>query len=219
MPEAKVPASVPAPSAARLVIALTLAGLLSGVAIASVYEATQPRILANKAAALRRAVFHVVPGADSMQTCTLRDGQLVLFDAAQDNADMQIYATYDVAGALIGYAIPDGGPGFQDAIQLIYGFDPQKKQIVGMQVLESRETPGLGDKIIKDASFLENFTALAVEPEIKLVKKGAKENAHEVDAITGATISSRAIVRILNGSMQTWKAPLLSGAPQQGGSR
>ena len=219
MSESKVPASVPPPSSARLVIALTLAGLLSGVAIASVYEATQPRILANKAAALRRAVFHVVPGADSMQTCTLRDGQLVLFDAAQDNADAQIYATYDAAGALIGYAIPDGGPGFQDAIQLIYGFDPQKKQIVGMQVLESRETPGLGDKIIKDASFLENFTALAVEPEIKLVKKGAKENAHEVDAITGATISSRAIVRILNGSMQTWKAPLLSGPPQQEGSR
>jgi electron transport complex protein RnfG len=219
VPEAKLPASVPAPSAARLVTALTLAGLLSGVAIASVYEATQPRILANKAAALRQAVYHVVPGADSMQACILRDGRVVVFDAAQDNAEGQIYATYDASGALIGYAIPDGGPGFQDAIQLIYGFDPHKKQIVGMKVLESRETPGLGDKIIKDAHFLENFAALAVEPEIALVKSGAKVNAHEVDAITGATISSRAIVRILNGSMQTWKAPLVSAASQEEGSQ
>jgi electron transport complex protein RnfG len=196
------------PSAARLVATLSLAGLLSGVAIAGAYVITQPRIQANKAEALRRAVFNVVPGADSMQTCTLRDGRIVTFDGAQPAPDDAVYATYSEHGDLLGYAIPAEGAGFQDAIRLIFGYEPQEQRIVGMQVLESRETPGLGDKIIKDAHFLENFVALDASSDLVLVKKGAKAHDNEVDAITGATISSRAVVRILNDGLDTWRAPL-----------
>jgi electron transport complex protein RnfG len=196
------------PSAARLVATLTLAGLLSGVAIAGAFVITQPRIQANKAAALRQAVFHVVPGADSMQTCTVQAGTIVPVEAGQPAPDEAIYATYDRGGSLVGYAIPADGSGFQDAIRLIFGYQPQQQRIVGMQVLESRETPGLGDKIIKDDHFLDNFTALDAAGEVVLVKHGAKQNANEVDAITGATISSRAVVRILNDGLQTWRAPL-----------
>jgi len=75
-------------------------------------------------------------------------------------------------------------------------------------VLESRETPGLGDKIIYDEQFHENFVELAVEPTIVGVKRGEKTNPNEVDTITGATISSNAVIAILNGSSQKW-LPLL----------
>ena len=81
-----------------------------------------------------------------------------------------------------------------------------------MQVLDSRETPGLGDKIITDDEFLANFEALAIEPSIVAVKKGKKTHPNEVDSITGATISSEAVVKILNESSQQW-APMLS--PQE----
>ena len=45
--------------------------------------------------------------------------------------------------------------GYQDVIRiLLYGYSPEHQAIVGMRVLESRETPGLGDKIEKDPAFL-----------------------------------------------------------------
>jgi electron transport complex protein RnfG len=71
-------------------------------------------------------------------------------------------------------------------------------------VLESRETPGLGDKIYKDAEFVSNFSALSIEPEIVTVKKNTRERPNEVDAITGATISSKAVVRIINETHVAW---------------
>ena len=77
-----------------------------------------------------------------------------------------------------------------------------------MKVLESKETPGLGDKIYKDADFVANFSALSADPQIVTVKKGTRSAANEVDAITGATISSEAVVNILNRSTVEW-IPLL----------
>ena len=97
----------------------------------------------------------------------------------------------------------------QDIIKVLYGYDPDRQQIVGMKVLESKETPGLGDKIELDPVFRSNFLNLDVEldeakqglaNEIVTVKSGSKTNAWEVDGITGATISSKAIGRILNES-------------------
>jgi len=82
------------------------------------------------------------------------------------------------------------------------------------RILESRETPGLGDKIYKDADFVANFRSLSVEPEILAVKKGTKSAANEVDAITGATISSKAVVRIINEGNAKW-LPRLETLPTQ----
>lgn len=64
-----------------------------------------------------------------------------------------------------------------------------------------------GDKIYKDAGFVGAFRDLDVEGGIQLTKGGA-EASNEVDAITGATISSRAVVGILNRSLARWR-PLL----------
>jgi len=77
-----------------------------------------------------------------------------------------------------------------------------------MEILDSRETPGLGDKIYKDADFVANFDDLAVDPVIKAVKKGLKLAPNEIDAITGATISSKAVVRIINEGRERWEKRL-----------
>ena len=86
---------------------------------------------------------------------------------------------------------------------MIYGYDVKGQRVVGMEVLESRETPGLGDKILKDADFLANFRDLAVAPEVVVTKKGRTRD-NEVDAISGATISSIAVVRIINEANGRW---------------
>ena len=116
-----------------------------------------------------------------------------------------IYAGYNSSNELVGFAIPGAEPGFQDIIGAIFGYDGAKKVIIGFEVLESKETPGLGDKIFKDAEFKTNFTSLVVDPEIIPVKKGEKQNDNEVEAITGATISSKAVVKLLNNTLDIWQ--------------
>src|SRR5210317_524710 len=183
------------PSSLRLVLTLAIAGLVSGFAIIGIYESTLPTITANKARELREAVFKVLPGVSRMQALVYRDGRIVVVPEP-DKDEPVVYGGYDEQGDFVGYAMPGAGPGFQDTIALLYGYLPREKQVVGMEILESRETPGLGDKIYKDAAFVAEFSALAIEPEIVTMKKGTGGQPNQVDAITGATISSKAVVRI-----------------------
>ncbi len=204
--------SVKEPGSFRLIATLALAGLISGLALAGVYLWARPLIEANEAAALRRAILELLPGTTEIVALTPRGERLVSFDETDpESKDLpRIYLGRNAEGKALGFAIPAEGPGFMDTIGVIYGYEPEKKVIVGMIVLESRETPGLGDRIAFDPHFLENFRALAVEPEIVSVKKGEKKNPNEVDSITGATISSKAVVSILNKGTARWR-DLLDG--------
>ena len=95
-----------------------------------------------------------------------------------------------------------------DDITVLYGYHPINEMIIGMKVLESRETPGLGDKIEKDKPFLDSFIDLAVNPEILAATRGPRAQPNEVDAISGATISSKAVVKLLNLSVKPLQEPL-----------
>ena len=198
------------PSPFKLIFTLGLAGFLSGIAIIGIYETTLPTITAYKAKVLREAVFKVLPGVTQIKKFRYTEGNLQEAASKDRDDDNTIYGGYNEQNVLIGYAITAEGPGFQDTIRILYGYNMEKRLVVGMEVLESRETPGLGDKIYKDADFQENFSALQVEPSVVLVKKGAKSASNEVDAITGATISSKAIVRIINKGNEKWLERLLN---------
>jgi electron transport complex protein RnfG len=199
------------PSSLKLIAALGIAGLLSGIILVGTYIYTLPMIEKNKAEAMKSAIFKVLPGCDSYETFKLENEKLIqkVEDESKkredNNDELLIYAGYDNNKELIGFAIPGSEPGFQDIIVTIFGYDPNAKVIIGFEVLESKETPGLGDKIFKDADFQTNFKELVVDPEIILVKNGKKENAYEVDGISGATISSKAVVGLLNNTMAVWR--------------
>jgi Na+-translocating ferredoxin:NAD+ oxidoreductase subunit G len=199
-------------SSARMIGTLTVAGLASGLLLVGVYEVTLPIIEANKAAALERAVFEVLPGTAAMQPLVLRDGTLALADGSEEEPP-SVFFGRDEAGAPTGYAIRWQGTGFQDVISLIYGYDPARGLVVGMEILTSKETPGLGDKIFKDTAFVANFDALSVTPEIVPVPNGTKGADNEVDCITGATISSKAVVKIINAGNDQWLGLLPEGDP------
>jgi electron transport complex protein RnfG len=191
------------PGAFRLAFTLALAGMLSGLGLASAYQITKPTIDANKARELRLGVFRVVPGSSRLRMLALRDGALVPIDVEERPGEASVYAAFDEAGAFMGYAIVGSGPGFQDTIGVLYGYEPSERLVIGMHILQSRETPGLGDKIFKDEDFIANFADLSIEPEIILTKKG-RSAPNEVDAITGATISSAAVVKIINAANERW---------------
>ena len=205
------------PGSLKLIATLSFAGLLSGLIIVLAYETTLPTITAYKAKVLEEAVFKVLPGVTSMQRLVYRDRALTVNDQVQ-KGDEAIFSGFDASGRLVGYAIPGAGPGFQDTIRLLYGYIPEQRKISGMEILESRETPGLGDKIYKDPAFVANFESLSVDPEIRAIKKGKPKAASDIDAITGATISSKAVVRIINEANRLW-LPRLEQASRPGAER
>jgi len=186
---------------------LGVAGFLSGLILVSVHVITLPTIEQNKEEALQAAIYHVLPACTAYDVLVMTDGRLTKQDRAGTGAKSarRIFLGYDAQGAVKGFAIPASESGFQDVIRLIYGYDADQKIIVGFEVLESKETPGLGDKIMKDEKFIANFTALSVEPSIDEAKPGTKTRSNEVETITGATISSKAVIRALRQSLDEWR--------------
>lgn len=208
----ELPTAAKEPTSTRLVASLAIAGFLSGLIIIGIYVTTLPTITANKAEEMRQAVFRVLPGVTQLQKLEY-DGQHVVIKKNGKNDENTLYAGYDSNGNFVGYAIASEGPGFQDTISLLVGYKPAIHKVVGMWVLESRETPGLGDKIYKDHDFVANFDDVATAPPIVAVKKGHKSKPNEIDAITGATISSKAVVRIINEGVARWDKRLPVNPP------
>lgn len=196
-------------AASRLIVTLALAGALAGLLIVSVFQWAQPRILRHQAEVLRAAITEVLGGPDHYETLFVIDDELTpALPAGADSTDYErVWLGYGAGGQPLGFALLGEEPGFQDVIRLIFGYDPETRQLLGMKVLESKETPGLGDRIEKDTSFVAGFAG--AEAPITGVKKGAGKGApEEVDMITGATISSRAVIGIINHRLERL-APLI----------
>ena len=199
----------------RMVRTLGAIAMLSGLLVVLVFQYTKPIIAENQRIATEQAVFQVVPGASSRRDWILGvDG---LASGGSDIEGQTVYAAYDDQGALIGIALAAAAQGYQDVVKLLYGYDPDCQCVRGIKILKMTETPGLGDKIAFDPAFLDNFEALdarlnaagdALANPIHAVKHGKKQDAWQVDAISGATISSVAVANAINRSLQH-AAPLL----------
>ena len=203
----------PRPSTWHMYRAMVGIGVLCGLLIVGVFELTRPVIERNKAEALQRAIFQVLPEAKSSKTFRLEGEDSFSLHEGDAAGAQLVYAGYDEGQRLIGIAIEAQGMGYQDVIGVIYGYSFEKDAVIGIRVLESKETPGLGTKIETDPDFLKNFERLdvsltddlsAVAHPIEFVKPGKKEEAWQVDGITGATISSTAIANILSASTSYW---------------
>lgn len=200
--------TVESPSSLRMILTMGGIGLAAGILIVMTFQLTFPVIKRNKAIALEQAIFEVVPGARTKAAFKLSGDELVPLEG-EDDAATKFYACYDDERQLVGVAMEASGQGFQDILRILYGYSPEGGCVVGIKVLESKETPGLGDKIETDQNFISNFDCLdaslkaggtEISNPIALVKQGKKTEQWQVEAITGATISSRAIATILRES-------------------
>jgi Na+-translocating ferredoxin:NAD+ oxidoreductase subunit G len=189
-------------------------GIVCSVSIASVYEVTRPIIARNQIALRQAAILDVLPAAAYVTAFRLEAStdQFKQVSASEEGSDL-VFAGFDPNGQLVGFAIETRGMGYQDFIRLLYGYSTDEKAVIGIRVLASRETPGLGDRIETDTAFLANFSKLDVRLNedgtrlahpIEFVKPGAKAEAWQVDGITGATISSRATAMMIGESAAHW---------------
>ncbi|HBE91171.1 MAG TPA: FMN-binding protein [Gammaproteobacteria bacterium] len=197
-------------AASNLIRVLGGIAMLSGFLVALVFQVTKPVIAENKRLAIEKAVLQVVPDAASYRQFSLGEQGISSDENQQDG--IPVYAAYDENGELTGIALEGSAFGYAGKIYLLYGYDPTCECIRGIKVLKMIETPGLGDKIITDQAFVANFNALDAKltsdhmqlaNPIVTVKAGTKRSNWEIDAISGATISSKAVGRALNESAQT----------------
>ena len=209
----------PAPkeiSTFRLVATLAVAGTLAGLLIVLVNLHTKPIIDKYKAEQLQLAVYEVLPGVENYDTYYLVNDELSvsLPNGAKESEFKRVYVGRDVNGEVSGVAISRGESGFQDVIMVIFGHDPFTGKLSGMKILDSKETPGLGDKIFKDMNFVDQFFAGPETPMVGVKIGAGKGQPNEIDMITGATISSKAVIQIINNALAEWKPILDKGIPQ-----
>ena len=189
----------PATSSGRLIVTLAAAGALAGLVIVLVFGWANPKIQEYRAMVLREAIQEVLNEPETVQTWYVVDGALSRTPApgADTITAEKVHLGLDAEGEPVGYAITGAEPGFQDVILVIFGYDPGADRVLAMKVLESKETPGLGDKIFKDTAFVAGFREAAA-PLVGVKKDAGGGADNEVDMITGATISSRTVIGIIN---------------------
>jgi len=111
--------------------------------------------------------------------------------------EVTYFTATDASGKIAGYAMEHVGGGFADKIKLLIAVDANVEKIKGYAVMKSNETPGFGDKIIGDfqKEFV-NCSAVKLKVETKGTRYDPKDDI--IVAITGATISSEAVTKIVN---------------------
>lgn len=192
----------------QLLLTLTVAGALAGLAVVLLYDWTRPRVEAHKAGVLREAIAEVLHAPQRADTLWLSHGTLSGKAPTGEDAKKaeRVYLGFDAAGAPTGYAIQVIEPGFADPITLLIGYDAAHHELLGMKVLESKETPGIADKVVQPV-FTGQFRG-RVAPLTGIKRDESAKMATDRSAvvmITGATISSRAVLRGINKAIAHWQ--------------
>ncbi|MFH1352131.1 MAG: FMN-binding protein [bacterium] len=168
----------------KIVFFMVVVCAVSGFFLSIVWESSKDKIAKQEKRARMEAVKTI-----------FRTSEIVEKDIAGEKY-------WEVKG--LGFAFEATGPGFQDEIAAMIGVDGAFKKIEGIVILNCRETPGLGDKITKD-KFLSQFRDKGTP--LSVVKKPPSLPL-EIEAVTGATISSKAVCKIVNEKIREMKSKI-----------
>jgi len=172
-----------------------------GAALAGVHVALSDRIAANR----RREAHSQIPN--------LIEGAVAESAERTELGGRTVYKAFGPGGAQVGWVIRARGSGFQGPVELLIGLDLEGERITGLYVLAQTETPGLGTGITGD-KWREQFKAPASEP-LEVVKDEPDE-PNEVQAITGATVSSQSVCDIVNEAVADVRSAIEAGGEAAG---
>ena len=175
----------------NMVLVLFTITLLSSAAVGGVYMLTKEPIAQAKVAAVNNALKQVLPEYESTTSQTIEVAELPI-----------VTHTATVADKAVGYAVESiSKNGFGGAVRLMVGFDAEGK-ILNINVLEQKETPGLGTKMADEGNVLLLSLKDKNAAEVNMTVK--KDGGH-IDALTAATISSRAYAEAVAVAYEAYK--------------
>ena len=180
-------------------LVLSLA-LVFGAALAGVQAGLSGRIADNKLNETYDQIPYLLDLIDDDGNVTV-ETTVSIWRPADDKL---AYPAVDSNGQAVGWVIKGVGPGFQDRIELLIGLDPEAETITGLFVLDQKETPALGSRILEDW-FREQFVGKDATKGV-VMTRASPVPAGKVGAISGATISSVAVGDIVNAAVEDFRA-------------
>jgi len=174
----------PKTSLAILILTLTLIAALSGFLLSSVYNLTNPIIQTNQQMRLKENLVSLLGEFDNNpleEAFTLENFPDLRFFPATRNGELSALGVKSVTNK-----------GYGGDISLLVGFDSSAR-VMNIRVLKQKETPGLGTRVTEE-EFLHQFKDLSKD----VFPVSLKKDNGTIDAITAATISSRAFLDALN---------------------
>ena len=169
----------------NMVLSLTIITVAAAAILALVSSVTAEPIAMAKKAKQEEAIRLVLPPFE----------ELINDTASVNGVSYPCFKAYDAANQLVGIAVQSGSEnGFGGHIGIMVGFDNQGS-ISGYQILETAETPGLGSKA--DVWFQQGGKGCIVGNDCHQILQVSKDGG-KIDAISGATITSRAILQAIN---------------------
>lgn len=189
---------------------MMIISLVFGTAISSVHYATldilkkNERLLKNRV--ICRAFNLKVSGETADDYQKTIDENITFDQITYKGRTWDVYRQKDTGN--IGFVF--SGTGFWDRITGIMVLSPDFSKVVNIQILDQKETPGLGARI-KDPWFTNQFKGVTIEwskPVDKRIIVGASPDPNaknRVDAITGATQTSLALMRFLNSELELFR--------------
>ena len=185
--------------------------LIFGVALAAVQANLSGVIAANKLNETLERVPELVWGTATAARMASQNASVDITPGTvtiKKDLKTSYYNLFRVTheGKLAGWVVKAGGQGYADKIELIIGLDPGADTITGLFVLQQKETPGLGNKITFPRwrnQFIRKKTSTPL-----VVTKGKSQVPNGIDAVTGATISSRSVTGIVNRTIRDVKGRL-----------
>ncbi len=186
----------------RMILALTCVGLISSGFLAGVGIWTKDKIAFNIQQEIEQAIKTVVPGT-------------AVSEKLYEERAFAVYAGKTEDGSLAGYAVYASGAGFQDTITMMFGTDIEVKKLTRLTILKQTETPGLGANIEKEDLFLKFWEDRDIRTILTLHKPAASSpnelTPTEINTITGATISSESVLKIVNLSLEKLREKIKHG--------
>ena len=174
-------------SFANMVIVLTVITVVAAACLGAMNNVTAEPIAASKKAKQEAAIKAVLP-------------EFATLDAEEVVNEQKIFRAYDASGNIVGIAIETSELGFGGDITTMVGFDANGT-IVNYSLLQHAETPGLGSKLVDWFLVKSDIRgANSANMPLRVSKDGG-----EYDAITAATISSRAFLNSINKAYETYQ--------------
>jgi len=179
--------------------------------VSGIHEINKERIAINEEIKLQKIVLNVLGIQVGPGTLDVRIRQIFGERVKRETGEGRIiYRGFAEDGnTLIGYAIPLFGPGFWGPIYGVMAVDPKLEKVIGIAFYRHSETPGLGGRITEEW-FEEQFKGRKLftpgedQRYFSFLPPGTAKADNEVDAITGATGTSKAVERLIDRNLKDY---------------
>jgi electron transport complex protein RnfG len=169
-------------NAVKIIAVLTTVCLLCAASLSLISLWAKDKIAANEQKRIEEAIKTLAPQAEKIEK--------------EQKNEIIIYKLFDSDTQLFAYAFNAEGLGYQGTIKLMVVTDTAFTKIAGIEVIDSVETPGLGSKI-QEPFFKDQFKGIDSTNDLEYTKD-TPTKPNQIKAITGATISSKSVIAIIN---------------------